>query len=60
MKYYITSTAGSKENKCREATPEEVTAQEEKNRAIMEIEDPRKWLEAMKEAAFIIAIGGTK
>lgn len=54
MKYYITTPDG-----CKEATPEEVTAQEEKNRAIMEIEDPQKWLEAMKEAAFIIAIGGT-
>lgn len=54
MKYYIAGQDG-----CKEATAEEAAAQEEKNRKIMEIEDPQKWLEAaMKDAAFIIMIGG--
>lgn len=55
MKIYISNQDG-----CRQATEQEAAAAEEKNREIMSIEDPMKWLQAMKEATFIIAIGGTK
>lgn len=47
MKYFING---------KPATEAEATAQEERNRQIMEIEDPKEWLKAAAEIGFITII----
>jgi hypothetical protein len=48
MKYFING---------KPATEAEATAQEERNRQIMEIEDPKEWLKAATGIGFITIIG---
>jgi hypothetical protein len=48
MKYFING---------KPATEAEAAAQEERNRQIMEIEDPKEWLKAAAGIGFITIIG---